>query len=260
METKAIAKRNSKMEVVPPPLPATTPMTILEQAIAKGVDIDQLQKLMDMVAQWEKKEAKKAFMDALSRFQSMVPVLKKGKKADIVAKSGARYSYKYADLGSITAQIKGSLQECGLSYRWEFQPEGGKLKAICFISHRDGHTETTTMESVIDASGGKNDIQMIGSTQTYLQRYTLIGGLGLSTADEDNDGRSHSEPHPERPQPTEEETLSQWQQSVNAVTSRIELNGLYMKNRKAVDSNEKVKAIFKARQEQLPLANKTTLP
>jgi hypothetical protein len=116
------------------------------------------------------------------------------------------------------------------------------------------------MEAGKDMSGGKNDIQQIGSTQTYLQRYTLIGGLGLSTADEDNDGCGAPSSQPEQPQQTEEEVLAQWQQSVNAVNSRVELNGLYVKNRKAVDSNPKVQAIFKTRQEQLPPVVKTNLP
>jgi aryl carrier-like protein len=259
METKALA-RKQKMEVVAQASP--TPLTLLQQAIEQGLDLEKIEKLMELQERWEKKEAKKAFLDALSLFQSKVPELKKGKKADIVTKSGSRYSYKYTDLGSVTAQIKKPLQECGLSYRWEFQPEGSKLKATCFISHRDGHTETTTMESVIDTSGGKNDIQQIGSTQTYLQRYTLIGALGLSTADEDNDGRGAPNSQPEQPQPTEEEILMQWQQSVDATQSRVELTALYIKNKKTVDKNAKVQAIFKARQEQLPIFNgqKTDLP
>jgi acylphosphatase len=254
METKSLAKRNSKMEVVAPAAP--TPLTLLQQAIAQGMDLAQLEKLMEMQERWEKRQAEKAFRDAMTTFQSMAPVIKKNRTAKINSQKG-NYSYKFADLGAIAGQIKGALKECGLSYRWEFKDNAGKLEVTCFISHRDGHTETTVMEAGKDMSGGKNDIQQIGSTQTYLQRYTLIGALGLSTADEDNDGRGHSEPPPAQ---TEEEILAQWQQSVNGVTSRVELNGLYVKNRKAVDGNDKVKAIFKARQEQLPLTNKTVLP
>src|SRR5689334_17441180 len=134
----AITKRRTNLVPVEPSAPAITPMTLLEQAIEKGVDIDQLQKFMDMVEHWQKNQARKAFFDALTLFQSKVPVLKKGKKADIVLKNGGgHYSYKYTDLGSITAQIKDVLLECGLSYRWEFQDLGGRLKATCFISHRD---------------------------------------------------------------------------------------------------------------------------
>lgn len=254
MSTKALAKQNIIMEVVPPASP--TPLTLLQQAIEKGMDLAQLEKLMDMQERWEKRQAEKAFRDAFALFQTIVPVIKKNKVNKINSQKGT-FSYKSADLGEIAKAIKGALKETGLSYRWEFQDKGDKLKVICKISHRDGFTESTEMEAGMDNSGAKNDIQQKGSTNTYLQRYTLIGALGLSTADEDNDGRSHSEPKPEV---SEEELLAQWQQSVNAVTSRVELNGLYMKNRKAVDSNPKVQAIFKTRQEQLPLVTKTTLP
>lgn len=253
MSTKALAKQK-----IEPPAPS--PTTLLEMAIEKGADLEQLKQLMDLQERWEKKEAKKSFFDALTRFQSMVPAIRKTRTAKINSQKGS-YSYKFADLGTIANSIKHSLNECGLSYRWEFEENGGKLKVTCYVSHRNGHTETSVMEAGMDNSGYKNDIQQKGSTQTYLQRYTLIGALGLSTADEDNDGRGHSEPSSgSLPVQTEEEILQQWQQSVNAVTSRVELNGLYMKNRKAVDSNPKVQAIFKTRQEQLPLTNKTVLP
>jgi hypothetical protein len=256
---KALAKRRTTLVPVEPSAPAITPMTLLEQAIAKGVDIDQLQKFMDMVEHWEKRQAEKAFRDAMADFQSKVPVIPKKKVAKINSQKG-NYSYKFADLGTIATTIKDALNVCGLSYRWEFQDNGAKLKVTCFISHRDGHTESSVMEAGMDNSGYKNDIQQKGSTQTYLQRYTLIGALGLSTADEDNDGRGNPTTNQAPPEQTEEEYLDQWQQSVNGCNSRVELNGLYVKNRKTVDSNEKVKAIFKARQEELPLVTKTNLP
>jgi hypothetical protein len=257
MESKALAKRNSKMEVMTADTP--TPLTLLQQAIAQGMDIAQLEKLMEMQERWEKRQAEKAFRDAMADFQSMVPVIKKNRTAKINSPKG-NYSYKFADLGAIATQIKGALKECGLSYRWEFRDNAGKLETTCFISHRDGHTETTVMEAGKDCSGGKNDIQQIGSTQTYLQRYTLIGGLGLSTADEDNDARNHPASQPEQPQQTEEEILDQWKQSVDAVTTRVELTALYMKNRKTIDKNPKVQAIFKTRQEELPPVVKPVMP
>lgn len=249
---KAIAKRNSKMEVVPPASP--TPLTLLQQAIAQGMDIAQLEKLMEMQERWERRQAEKAFQDAFAEFQSIVPVIRKNKVNKINSQKGA-YSYKSADLGEIAKTIKGALKETGLSYRWEFDEKGNKLKVTCLVSHRDGFTKSSDMEAEKDDSGGKNKIQMSGSTATYLQRYTLIGALGLTTADEDNDGRNHSPVQSEQQQLNEEEILDQWQQSVNAVTTRVELNGLYVKNRKTVDSNPKIQAIFKARQNVLPLVN-----
>lgn len=228
-----------------------TPAAILQMAVEKGVDINQLKELMDLQERWEKKEAKKAFLDALSRFQSIVPVLKKNKTATINSQRGS-FNYKYADLGSITSAIKKTLLDCGLSYRWEFSEQGEKMRVTCFVSHKDGHTESTSMEAGKDDSGAKNMIQQKGSTHTYLQRYTLIGALGLSTADEDNDGRSSiSQKKKDEKELSEDEILDQWQQSVNTVNNKTALHALYMKNKKTVDASEKIQAIFKRRQEEL---------
>lgn len=49
------------------------------------------------------------------------------------------------------------------------------------------------MRAPSDLSGNKNAIQAIGSTTTYLMRYTLIAAFGLTTADEDNDGATNSD-------------------------------------------------------------------
>lgn len=238
----------------------SSPGNLLRLAVEKSADIVQLQALMDLQERWEKKEARKSFFDALSKFQTMVPELKKTKTANIKSNNGGAFSYKYSDLGAISKTIKNVLQECGLSYRWEFQENGDKIKCTCLLSHRDGHTETTCMESTKDNSGAKNNIQQIGSTQTYLQRYTLIGALGLATADEDNDAKNGSEPEKKQTQ-TEDEILDQWRQLVNGTSKQTELTNMYLKNKKAVDKSEKVKAIFKKRESELKgTQNKTELP
>ena len=49
------------------------------------------------------------------------------------------------------------------------------------------------MTALADKTGSKNAVQAIGSTVTYLQRYTLIGALGITTADDDMDARINNE-------------------------------------------------------------------
>lgn len=235
-----------------------TPLTLLQQAVEKGVDMQQLEKLMELQERWEKKEARKSFFDALSKFQNLVPVLKKGKTARIASQKGS-FSYRYADLASITKAICKPLAAAGLSYRWDFEESNGKLKVICNVSHRDGHTERTWMEADKDNSGAKNDIQQKGSTQTYLQRYTLIGALGLSTADDDLDAKGHKTTGAED---DAESIYLQWESAVNERSTLVELTQLYLKEKKKVDSDERIQLIFKTRQEQLKSAKKpqTVMP
>jgi hypothetical protein len=70
----------------------------------------------------------------------------------------------------------------------------------CFLTHRMGHKDDGTyIEAPADTSGKKNAIQAVGSTITFLQRYTLLAAVGLAPKDAipDDDGRSHAEPLPD---------------------------------------------------------------
>jgi len=165
---------------IPVPVASAMPMRLVEMAVQKGTDIDQLAKLMDMQERWEAREARKSYLDAFARFQSVVPTITKNKEG---------HNYKYAPLGDIVATIKHCLRDCGLSFRFEIKDSGDKIMVSCVVSHRDGHSEATEMDAAPDLSGQIKGIQARGSAVTYLQRYTLIGALGLTTADADMDGR-----------------------------------------------------------------------
>ena len=153
---------------------------MMELAISSEGGVEKLEKIMDLQDRWEAKEAKKSFTLALSQFQQSCPIIEKKKKG---------HNYMYATLPSIVAQIKKPLGDCGLSYRFEQNHlEAGLIKVTCVLSHVDGHSESTAMESLADGTGSKNQIQSIGSASSYLMRYTLIGSLGIATADSDDDG------------------------------------------------------------------------
>ncbi len=170
-------------------LVGNSPHSLISQALAQGAGIDTLERLMNLQERWEKSQAKKSFLSAMTNFQNELPEIKKPKKVDFPSSRGGNVRYNYAPLPYIIKIIKPILKKNGLSYRWEFE-ENGVIKCTCILSHIDGHSESSTMQAGKDTSGSKNDIQSIGSTRTYLQRYTLIGVLGLSTAEDDNDGES----------------------------------------------------------------------
>ena len=175
-----LPKINEATTDAAPAVVASTPQDLLQLAVSQGADIDKLEKLMDLQDRWENKEAEKSFRDAICSFQSKAPVIKKLSNG---------HGYKFAPLGDIVEQIRPALSESRLSYRWEFSSAGENIVATCIVSHSSGHSEKTAMQAQPDNSGKKNGIQAIGSTHTYLQRYTLIGALGIATADEDIDAR-----------------------------------------------------------------------
>lgn len=156
------------------------PMRLLELAVAQNADIDKLERLMAMQTQWEEKSAKREFLAALSSFQTECPNILKGKQG---------HNSNYAPLSDIVAAVRGLLYQHGLSYRFEQEHSSNSLiKVTCVVSHESGHSESNCMLANPDASGNKNAIQAIGSTVTYLMRYTFMGALGITTADVDTDG------------------------------------------------------------------------
>jgi hypothetical protein len=115
------------------------------------------------------------------------------------------------------------------------------------------------MEGGLDNSGAKNDIQQKGSTHTYLQRYTLIGVLGLSTSDDDKDGNI-SKNKSANTGITEEESQEQWKQVLSEVKNKTHLHSLYLQNKSVVDNNASIQAMFKEKQAQFKNTDKLQLP
>jgi hypothetical protein len=166
----------------------TTPADLISQAINSNLDIDKLERLLAMKERWDKEQARKAFFESLSAFQEECPDLRKTKA--VFYKKDEPAAYHYAPLSDIDRQIKPILKRNGLSKRFEIVTTEGKITGVaCIITHVLGHSETTIMPTIADPSGGKNAIQALGSGVQYGQRYALIAALGLTTADQDIDGR-----------------------------------------------------------------------
>lgn len=174
-----------------------TPDMILEVASEKGRTLEEISKFMDLYDRLKADMAKAAFKQAAIVFQHEVPDIRKSTNVNYTTKDGKVVTYNYASLGDIGFSIKEACFKSGLSYSWEMDDSGPKIKVTCVISHIEGHEVRATMEANADTSGGKNEIQSRASTITYLQRYTLISALGLTTADTDVDGQGTREVQPE---------------------------------------------------------------
>lgn len=168
----------------------TNPSVLLHMAVQQGADLDRLERLMALQERWEANEARKAFHAAMAAFHSEPITIGKDKHVDYTSKSGIRTQYDHATLGNIVKVVVPRLGMHDLSHSWEpARTEGGRVTVTCRVTHKQGHTESVTLDAPLDDSGGKNNIQALGSAITYLQRYTLIAILGLATEDQDDDGR-----------------------------------------------------------------------
>lgn len=163
------------------PALAATPMDMLARALDRGADLTVLEKLMDLQERHDKAQARKAFDAAVSDAKSEIPVIKKNREG--------HNKKKYADLAAFAAAVDPVLAKHGLSYRYRSRQDGGAIFVTCILAHRDGHNEEVTLSGGADNTGNKNSIQAIGSTLTYMQRYTLSLAMGLA-ATEDDDGQA----------------------------------------------------------------------
>lgn len=163
---------------------AMTPVDMLSLAVERGASIETLEKLMGLRERYEASQARKAFDEAVADAKAGIqPVLKNRE-----GHNGKRY----ADFAAIAKAIDPIISQFGLSYRFR-TTQTDRISVTCILSHKDGHSEETTLSGPADATGNKNAIQAIGSTLTYLQRYTLVQALGLA-ASEDDDGRKAGAP------------------------------------------------------------------
>lgn len=163
---------------------ASLMLIINRAATDPAFDIAKLESLLAVKERWEKEEARKAFVVALSDFKADPPQVMKEKSVDF-----GNTHYKHAVLGSASAIIGASLSKHGLAHRWSYnQDKPGVLKVTCTLTHALGHSESVSLEGPHDSSGSKNGIQSIGSASSYLERYTLFAVSGIAAQDQDDDG------------------------------------------------------------------------
>ena len=174
-------KTNEVANVQPKTL---TPADLLQIAVSKGTDLDQLEKLMNLQERWEAGEAKKAYVSALSKFRSECPTIARTREA---------HNSKYAGLAETIEEIKELMSANGLSHSWKVGQNEQLISVTCHLTHIGGHSETSTMSASPDTTGSKNAIQAIGSTVAYLERYTFFALLGLASREMDDDGAGPTE-------------------------------------------------------------------
>lgn len=159
-------------------------LSIIEQAVTSNIPVESLEKLLELKERFDKEQARKAYITAISTFQGKCPIIVKTKKG---------VNYMYAPLESIVEQVRPILVECGLSYRIEAKIEENVVTATCIITHVDGHSEsssfTSKSEVLVSNKGNlvRTAMQDTASALTFAKRYAFTNALGIMTGDEDTD-------------------------------------------------------------------------
>ena len=173
-----------------------SPAVLLQMAIAQGADLDRLERLMALQERWEAGNAKKAYDDAHAAFKGEAVEIIKRKLVDFPNSKGGRTTYKHAELSDVVDALAPALSKHGFSWKWTPIQTKDWIDVTCTLTHKAGHSESVTLGAAPDQSGGKNSIQAIISTKTYLERHTLKAITGVAEKGEDDDGKG-AEPLPD---------------------------------------------------------------
>lgn len=168
------------------------PNEMIMAAVTANTDLDKLKGLMELQFRWDADQARKAFHQAMTSFKANPIEIDKDKTVGYKTEKGP-VGYTHASLANVVRTITKELSQHGLSASWRTDQQENKICVTCKITHVMGHSEETTLSAPADNSGSKNAIQAMGSTVTYLQRYTLLSITGLATSDQDDDAKAATE-------------------------------------------------------------------
>ena len=167
--------------------------SLLSLAITKGVDTDQLERLIAMRNAEIARRAKEDFDKDFAKMQAEFKPVGKTSRAD--DRDGNKL-YSYCPIEVILSMAAPILANHGFAYSWEEEALPSKEKRIwCVISghghERRGYVDIPFMEPATKAT---NAVQMRGSATTYGKRYSFLNATGIIVSGEDNDALSNSNP------------------------------------------------------------------
>lgn len=184
-----------------------SPMFAMIERAARdpAVDIDKLERLMQMKERADSQAARAAFDAAMADLQPELP--------SVGERGNAAGRYTYALWEDINAAIKPILTRHGfaLTFRTDF---ANGIQVTGVLSHAAGHREETSITLPADASGNKNAVQAVASSVSYGKRYTAGALLNLTSHGEDDDAYAAVEPG----------AVDDWREAINDASSKDELD------------------------------------
>lgn len=169
----------------PPASESAAMLQLIERmAMNPEINIERVQQLIAMQERMEERQfarnSKMAYDEAFATMQGELPIIEEDKEH-----GGTKSTY--ATFDAINQAIRPALSANGFSLKFRIHQEAAKVSITGILAHRGGYSEETTIELPIDTGGQKNNVQAIGSTQSYGQRYVTKALLSLSSRKSDDD-------------------------------------------------------------------------
>lgn len=169
---------------------SATLLSVIERAAANpDVDLDKMERLLEMHDRIRLQNAEMQFNAGMSQMQTELPeVAERG-----AIKHGEKVISRYALWEDINAAIKPVMQRHGFALSFRVNTDE-RVKVEGVLSHAGGHSERTSITLPVDAGGAKNAVQAVASSVSYGKRYVAGALLNLTSSEQDDDGQSAANP------------------------------------------------------------------
>lgn len=160
-------------------------LQVIERAAANpSVDIDKMERLLQMQERVMDRNANMAFNSSFAQMQTEMPVITE--RGEIAV--GGQVRSKYAKFEDINEVVKPIMERYGFSINFKTSTEGAQIRVVGVLMHSMGHREEGSMLLPADTSGSKNSVQALGSSISYGKRYVMNSLLNITSRGEDNNG------------------------------------------------------------------------
>jgi ERF superfamily len=183
---------------VPPGDNASAVLALINRiALDACADVDKLDRVMALYERLKAKEAELAYNAAKGRILKKLAGIKIIKNRPALYKiengkprNGTCEAFKYAPLEEIDKHLRPLLAEeqMDLSYSDEPLESGGILIRGRLKHLPSGHYEDSFMPAPLDTTGGKSQVQAVGSTNSFLRRYVTCNIFNIVVVGDDDDG------------------------------------------------------------------------
>jgi hypothetical protein len=198
LETEHSEASTERRPLAPASDSAFAVLALIEKvALDPRADVEKLERMIAMYERLKAKEAELAYSAAKGRILKKLAGIKIVKtrtaRREIEKGRSQKCSYEafqYAPLEEIDRHLRPLLaeEEMDLSYSDE-QQEGGGILIRGRLKHLpSGHYEDSFMPAPPDTSGGKSDVQAVGSTNSFLRRYIACNIFNIVVLGDDDDG------------------------------------------------------------------------
>ena len=198
LKTEQGERPSERLLLAPPSDSPSTILALIEQiALNPDADVEKLERMMAMYERLKAKEAELAYNAAKGRILKKLASIKIVKNRSVLhefeqgkPQKGAYEAFKYAPLEEIDKHLRPPLAEedMDLSYSDEPREDGGIVIRGRLKHLPGGHYEDSFMPAPLDTTGGKSNVQAVGSTNSYLRRYVACNIFNIVVVGDDDDG------------------------------------------------------------------------